>query len=98
MMMNWINTASHFALNAQESVKENVQEIVETIGASSPQTEQSIGELIRFDPSRLPGTLKHMAIGMLAIFVVMGVIILTVYGLNKLGTAMQKKKDAKKNG
>ena len=46
--------------------------------------EVKVPQNVIFDISRLPGTLKHMGIGMFSIFVVIGVIILSVYGLNKM--------------
>ena len=50
-----------------------------------------VSQDILVDFSRLPGTLKHMGIGMLSIFLVIGVIILAVVALNKLTN--RKKKD-----
>jgi len=50
-----------------------------------------VSQDILVDFSRLPETLKHMGIGMLSIFLVIGVIILAVVALNKLTN--RKKKD-----
>ena len=48
------------------------------------EAEQGIGELINVDLSRLSGTLKHMGIGMISIFIVIGVIIFLIYAMNKI--------------
>ena len=55
----------------------------------------SVSQDIAIDFGRLPNTLKHMGIGMLSIFIVIGVIILSVYALNKAMMAIEAKKEAK---
>ena len=82
--MRFFNIFKGFALNSaidSEAVTEAVEKISQDIS---------------FNISRFPGTLKHMGIGMLSIFLVIGVIILTVYVLNKIMTAIEAKR-AKKN-
>ena len=59
------------------------------------ETEESITSLIDIDFSRLPMTLKHMGVGMLSIFVVIGVIIMIIYLLNKTMASLEEKKKAK---
>ena len=57
--------------------------------------EDTVGKIsqdISINFGRLPGTLKHMGIGMLSIFIVIGVIILAVYALNKIMTSIEAKK------
>ena len=61
------------------------------VGAGAPETEQGIGELIQIDFSRLSGTLKHMGLGMLSIFIVIGVIVLFIILLQKLTNRQPKK-------
>ena len=39
---------------------------------------------MQFDPMNFVTNLRYMGIGMLGIFIVMGVIILSIYGLGKL--------------
>ena len=39
---------------------------------------EKISQDVMIDPGRLLGTLKHMGIGMLSIFIVIGIIILAV--------------------
>ena len=82
--MNLFNIFNRFALNATSSVAENAAETVE-----------KISQEVMIDPSRLMGTMKHMGIGMLSIFIVIGVIIACVYLLNKTMTAIEERKAAK---
>ncbi len=56
---------------------------------------EKISQDIIFDITRFPATLKHMGIGMLSIFLVIGVIILAVYALNKIMTSIEAKKKEK---
>ncbi len=83
--MRFFNIFKSFALNTAAET-EAVTEAVEKISQD-----------IRFDIGRFPGTLKHMGIGMLSIFLVIGVIILAVYALNKIMTAIEAKRAEKKN-
>lgn len=48
---------------------------------------------MNFNPMAFVENLKYMGLGMLGIFVVMGVIILAVYGLGKLTARRQSKKN-----
>ena len=59
-----------------------------------PATER-VSQDVNIDLSRLPGTLKHMGVGMLSIFIVIGVIILAVYLLNNNIFASLKNKKKK---
>ena len=54
-----------------------------------------VSQDVNIDFSRLPGTLKHMGVGMLSIFIVIGVIILSVYLLNNNIVASFKEKNKK---
>ena len=58
---------------------------------ATADAEQGIGELIRLDFSRVSEALKHMGVGMLSIFIVIGVIILLIHGMNKIMSAIGKK-------
>jgi beta-lactamase regulating signal transducer with metallopeptidase domain len=82
--MSFFNIFKGFALNTAAET----EAVTETV--------EKISQDIIFDISRFPGTLKHMGIGMLSIFLVIGVIILAVYALNKIMTAIESKR-AKKN-
>lgn len=46
---------------------------------------------MQFEPKMFIESLKYMGAGMLGIFIVMGVIILTTYGLGKLFSRRAKK-------
>jgi uncharacterized membrane protein len=70
-----------FALNASGTVTDVAEEITEKVSQD-----------IIIDPSRFSGTLKHMGIGMLSIFIVIGVIILAVYALNKITANIEARK------
>ena len=56
---------------------------------------EKISQDVMIDLGRLLGTLKHMGIGMLSIFIVIGIIILAVYALNKTMTAIETRKAQK---
>lgn len=56
---------------------------------------EKISQDVMIAPGRLLGTLKHMGIGMLSIFIVIGIIILAVYALNKTMTAIETRKAQK---
>ena len=62
---------------------------------AAADTAEKISQEVMIDPGRLLGTLKHMGIGMLSIFIVIGIIILAVYALNKTMTAIEARKAAK---
>jgi len=81
--MSFFNIFKAFALNVSAET-EAVTEVVEKISQD-----------ILFDISRFPGTLKHMGIGMLSIFLVIGIIILAVYALNKITSAIEAKRETK---
>lgn len=50
---------------------------------------------MQFEPQNFVESLKYMGAGMLGIFVVMGVIILTTYGLGRLFSRKPKQNDEK---
>ena len=58
-------------------------------------TTEGISNLINFNTANLPMTLKHMGIGMLSIFIVIGVIILCIYALNKIMNSLEERKQNK---
>ena len=65
-----------------------------TLAANVEAATERVSQDVNIDLSRLPGTLKHMGIGMLSIFIVIGVIILAVYLLNNnIFTSLKNKKD-----
>ena len=65
-----------------------------TFAANVEAATERVSQDVNIDLSRLPGTLKHMGIGMLSIFSVIGVIILAVYLLNNnIFTSLKNKKD-----
>lgn len=80
--MKLFNMFNSFSLNVAESTAE---------------TAEKISQDVMLDPSRFMGTLKHMGIGMLSIFLVIGVIILAVYLLNKTTSAIEERKAEKEN-
>ncbi len=65
------------------------------VAANVTDATQKVSQDVNFDLSRLPGTLKHMGIGMLSIFIVIGVIIAAVYLLNNNIVASLKNKSNK---
>ena len=71
---------SAFASEAQESVNEAINE------ATSNKIE------IDFSFERFVDSLQYMWKGMLCIFIVIGAIILSIYGLNKAMNAIEAKK------
>ncbi len=74
---------SAFASEAQESVNEAINE------ATSNKIE------IDFSFERFVDSLQYMWKGMLCIFIVIGAIILSIYGLNKAINSIEAKKQAK---
>ena len=65
------------------------------LSAETTETVEKISQDIMIDISRFPNTLKHMGIGMLSIFLVIGVIVISVYLLNKITSAIEKRKAEK---
>lgn len=63
--------------------------------ANAAASTEKVSQDVNIDISRLPGTLKHMGVGMLSIFIVIGVIILAVYLLNNNIFASLKNKKKK---
>ena len=54
-----------------------------------------VSQDVSIDFSRIFGTLKHMGVGMLSIFLVIGIIIASIYALNKTMTNIEEKKAKK---
>ncbi len=71
-----------------EQTTQIVEQILET-------TEQAMQYEFAFTPDKFIETLPIMGTGMLGIFVVMGVIIVTVSALNNLGSRSKKEKKDK---
>ena len=71
-----------------EQTTQIVEQIIET-------TEQAMQYEFAFTPEKFIETLPIMGTGMLGIFVVMGVIIITVSALNNLGSRSKKEKKDK---
>lgn len=71
-----------------EQTTQLVEQIVET-------TEKAMQYEFAFTPDKFIETLPIMGTGMLGIFIVMGIIILCVSGLNKMGSASKKDKKDK---
>ena len=62
------------------------------------ETAEKISQEVILNPHRLlEGPLKHMGIGMLSIFIVIGVIILCVYALNKIMLTLEERKANKQS-
>lgn len=68
-----------------EQTTQLVEQIVET-------TEQAMQYKFAFTPDKFVEALPIMGTGMLGIFIVMGIIILCVSGLNHLGSRPKKEK------
>ena len=83
--MGILNKLALFALNTDASAE--TEKVAETA--------EKISQDIIINIGRFPNTLKHMGIGMLSIFLVIGVIILAVFALNKIMTALEARKKAK---
>jgi hypothetical protein len=61
-------------------------------------TDKVVSQDVNIDFGRLPETFKHMGIGMLSIFIVIGVIIVAIYLLNKgMASLEEKKKQREEN-
>ncbi len=67
-----------------EQTTQIMEQIVET-------TEQAMQYEFAFTPEKFIDALPIMGTGMLGIFIVMGIIILCVGGLNRIGTGKKKK-------
>ncbi len=83
--MRFFNIFKGFALNTAAET----EAVTETL--------ERVSQDIMIDIGRFPGTLKHMGIGMLSIFLVIGVIILAVYALNKIMNSIEEKSAKKEN-
>ena len=80
--MNWINT-----LVTAETTMETMAETV----AENENAANMIKEMIaNTDPARFAETMKYMGIGMLGIFLVMGILILGTALLNKITSRTPK--------
>lgn len=75
----------------------NMMNMFNVFAANVAAATEKVSQDVSIDFSRLPGTLKHMGIGMLSIFIVIGVIILAVYLLNNniVANLKNKKKNQK---
>ena len=71
-----------------EQTTQLAEQIIET-------TEQAMQYEFAFTPDRFIDALPIMGTGMLGIFIVMGIIILCVTGLNSLGSRPKKEKKDK---
>ena len=68
--------------------------MLSAFAANVEDATERVSQDVNIDLSRLPGTLKHMGVGMLSIFIVIGVIILVVYLLNNnIFTSFKNKKN-----
>lgn len=82
-----VSAISIFAAESTEEIVENVTENIEE------ETSKKIE--IDFNAGRFVDSLQYMWKGMLCIFIVIGAIILSIYGLNKAINAVEAKKQAK---
>ena len=62
--------------------------------AAMPETILAAFENLRFDPMQFVYNLKYLAIGLIGIFIVIGIIMLVTYILNKLPSGGKDKDDA----
>ena len=87
-------TFSVFAITSFAS--ESAEEIAESITENLEEEATNKIE-IDFDAGRFVNSLQYMWKGMLCIFIVIGAIILSIYGLNKAINAIEANKNAKTN-
>ncbi|MBQ9113281.1 MAG: hypothetical protein IJY08_06840 [Clostridia bacterium] len=72
--------------------------IINRFALNAADTAEVISQDVNIDFTRLPQTLKHMGVGMLSIFIVIGAIIAIIYLLNKgMASLEEKKKQREEN-
>ena len=94
------NLFNRFALNAEESAVESLEAVVESLKNSQNAEEatEAIADMsIKWHPEEFLPNLKYMGIGMLCIFIVIGVIILSIYMINFFANRPKKEKKDKKD-
>lgn len=94
------NLFNRFALNAEESAVESIEAVVESLKNSQNAEEatEAIADMsIKWHPEEFLPNLKYMGIGMLCIFIVIGVIILSIYLINLFANRPKREKKAKKD-
>ena len=94
------NLFNRFALNAEESAVESLEAVVESLKNSQTAEEatEAIADMsIKWHPEEFLPNLKYMGIGMLCIFIVIGVIILSIYLINLFANRPKREKKAKKD-
>ena len=94
------NLFNRFALNAEESAVESLEAVVESLKNSQNVEEatEAIADMsIKWHPEEFLPNLKYMGIGMLCIFIVIGVIILSIYLINLFANRPKREKKAKKD-
>ena len=93
------NLFNRFALNAEESAVESLEAVVESLKNSQNVEEatEAIADMsIKWHPEEFLPNLKYMGIGMLCIFIVIGVIILSIFLVNFCVNRFSKDGKAKK--
>ena len=74
------------ATELEKDLEVNVEEIVAEAKEEAAKTETAQGEIkIDFKPEEFGNNLHYMGKGMLGIFIVIGIIIVSVYALSKIG-------------
>ena len=97
------NLFNRIALNASEAAAsgaEKLEEIVENVTGAieGEQATEAVADMsIKWHPEEFLPNLKYMGIGMLCIFIVIGVIILSIYLINFFANRPKKEKKDKKD-
>ena len=80
------NLFNRFALNAEESAVESLEAVVESLKNSQNAEEatEAIADMsIKWHPEEFLPNLKYMGIGMLGVFVIIGIIMAATYAIGK---------------
>ena len=97
------NLFNRFALNASEAATDSIESleaVVESLkdASSVEEVTEAVADMsIKWHPENFVPNLKYMGIGMLCIFVVIGVIILSIYLINLFANKPKREKKPKKN-
>ena len=90
------NSLKLFALNVSETVTDLSETTSQALGNETPAIKET-GEIsIKFQPMEFINNLDRLGIGMLCIFIVIGVIILSIYLINFFTNRTSEKDKAEK--
>ncbi len=94
LILMLVLTFSVFAISAfaAESAEDIAKDIVDELEKEATNKIE-----VDFDAGRFVDSLQYMWKGMLCIFIVIGAIILSIYGLNKAINSIEAKKNSKPN-